>query len=52
MFLGWAVVSTATRLVFTNPISDQALSNTASICFIPSVPMRLRNFTSEVASRI
>ena len=25
MFLGWAVVSTATRLVFTNPMSDQAL---------------------------
>jgi hypothetical protein len=45
--LGLATVSTATRLVFTGPISDHALNNTASICFIPAVPIRFRNFTGK-----
>ena len=52
MFLGWEVLSTVTRLVFTRPISLQACRSTCSILRIPSAPMRSRNFTCVLASRI
>ena len=52
MFFGCDVVSTATRLVLTKPMSDQVLRKKASICRIPSVPIRFLNFTRVVESNI
>jgi|GEM_PF-2819440 len=52
MFLGCEVLSTVTRLVFTRPISLQACRSTCSTLSIPSAPMRSRNLTSVLASRI